>query len=312
MSHKKAARQLRSDAYLVGVRDIHGRNTCRRCGQQIFNCLHPRLSCPKMEAYMTTSHDRAVQVVAESIRAQPEPPTYVYVSAGSKEGPGSMDSSPIPVELLPHSAGIPHDRPDIVCIWVTGDAWGGPGTKVSNPAGIRILLIEVGVARELTLWRPTPPTLAGEKERPGGGLRAMHEFKCKRYGPLMAELFARGYQVMGTLPNPPDPLGRFVFQPGEVRSLWGTVTRSVIHVMALGAADCITKATVEAFEAAGVVGGLLETAIAKLQLVLVEDTASALVIHHRESAKLLLSQGAPGGGAPASPGAPRVVTVDPP
>ena len=106
--------------------------------------------------------------------------------------------------------------------------------------------------------------------------------------------------------------GRFVFQPGEVRSLWGTVTHSVIHVMALGAAGCITKATVEAFEAAGVVGGLLETAIAKLQLVLVADTANALVIHHRESAKLLLSQGAPGGGAPASPGAPRVVTVDPP
>ena len=80
--------------------------------------------------------------------------------------------------------------------------------------------------------------------------------------------------------------------------------------MVLGATGCITSKVLDAFRAAGVDGGLLTSAIAQLQRILVEDARSALIIHHQETAKLR-SQGASALGASAGPGANPVLT-DPP
>ena len=131
---RKAARQLRADNFLVGRRSLGlTGNVCRRCMRIIHNNLHPRLACPAMSDFCTASHDRLVQLAAEAVRSGPNPPTYLWVSAGSKEGPGSLNVT-IPSEILEDC----WETPDLVAVWVQDGAWYGPGTPVLIPSGIRI------------------------------------------------------------------------------------------------------------------------------------------------------------------------------
>lgn len=117
-----------------------------------------------------------------------------------------------------------------MCVWVRKvfgvPAWSGPGTPVLHPSGVRLLPIEVAATYDLTYYRPdTTAPNAPEASRPRGGLgtTTTQEIKESTYFPLMLQLVARGYDLVGepapALPQqpprtfPPNPVSRRTFYP---------------------------------------------------------------------------------------------------
>ena len=79
----------------------------------------------------------------------PNPPSFLFVSAGSKEGAGTLENT-MPDWLLPGYVG----RPDMVAVYAEpGAIMLNPGVEpvVNDAKRIRIVIIEVAVTRELTL-----------------------------------------------------------------------------------------------------------------------------------------------------------------
>ena len=162
-----------------------------------------------------------------------------------------------------------------MCVWVStvfgAPAWGGPGTPVLHPAGVRLLPIEVAATYDLTHYRPdtTPPGTA-EAHRPRGGLKTTQEIKEYTYFPLMLALAARGYSVVvgEHAPTPPHQLPlappdnstnrqiRYPFcVPGAAPGSRVDVPK--IHTIILGVLGSIPAAAVRAVAATGVVDAAL-------------------------------------------------------
>jgi hypothetical protein len=122
---------------------------CPCCGKKVTYAAHWRLSgCTNSaQRYSTDEHNKLVHRVAEAITKGHNPPTYMFVNAGSKQRPSEWT---VPQELLPHlpppgQRGF-SDTPDIMCVWVGNvygvPAWGGPGTPVLHPSQGRLFLTE--------------------------------------------------------------------------------------------------------------------------------------------------------------------------
>ena len=261
---KRIVMRARCRAYFPGKNQ-----PCPCCGKQVTYSAHWRLSCPAGGNFSTEAHNKLVLRVAQAITRSANPPTYMFVNAGSKERPSEWT---VPSELLPHLPPPAQrgfcDTPDIMCVRVRNvfgvPAWAGPGTPVLHPQGITLLPIEVAVTYDLTYTQADlTPLGTPEDERPHGGLVTTMETKAEKYFTLMHTLAACGFDVQGEpVPVPagqedgelPDntlnhrvcypfwfatPQGRRI----EVPKIWTIV---------LGVMGSIPDAAVRAAQAAGI------------------------------------------------------------
>ncbi len=185
---------------------------CPCCGERVNYIGHWRLRFSAAERFKTEAHNKLVLRLVQAIQQGLNPPTYIFINAGSKERPSEWT---VPQEFLPH-LGPPGQRgfddvPDIMCCYVrstpSGElAWAGPGHPVKHPSFITLLPIEVAACWDFTFSGQGAATPAGTlPPQAHGGLVATRIRKEDTYARLLCLLAAQGFTLAGVtaLPAPP-------------------------------------------------------------------------------------------------------------